>query len=227
MCNQACIDFGKLCIFNNEIEGKSVIEVGSLDVNGSLRSVITPFKPITYIGVDICTGPGVDEICDAENLIKKFGIERFDVVVSTELLEHVVNWRKVVSNLKRLLVCGGYLFITTRSKGTKYHGWPYDFWRYEIDDIRQIFSDFDIEILKPDPSAPGVFLKARKRELFVENDLREIMLFSILTNTRVSMPPSWILFLLNIYNAFSPLFRLIFPPSWRAIIKRAILRQGS
>ena len=40
MCNMACITFGAKALRPAEIEGKRVLEIGSIDVNGTLRPVI-------------------------------------------------------------------------------------------------------------------------------------------------------------------------------------------
>ncbi|MBI3813157.1 MAG: hypothetical protein HY279_01640 [Nitrospinae bacterium] len=69
MCDKDCIDFGKKYLKEEDIRGKEVIEVGSIDINGSLRYAIEIFKPAKYIGVDIQKGHGVDQICDAQELI--------------------------------------------------------------------------------------------------------------------------------------------------------------
>jgi len=184
MCNAYCILFGAINLKKEEIEEKRIIEVGSYNVNGSLKPLLESYKPKEYIGVDIMKGPGVDIVCNAEETVDKFGKERFDVVISTELLEHVRNWKKVICNLKNICVREGIILITTRSKGFPYHGYPYDFWRYEMEDMRIIFSDCDILVLEKDP-AKGVFVKIRKPINFIENDLSEYKLYSILTNKRV------------------------------------------
>ncbi|MEM4005257.1 MAG: methyltransferase domain-containing protein [Desulfurococcaceae archaeon] len=119
-----------------------------------------------------------------------FGEESFDVIISTEVLEHVRDWRAVINNMKRALREGGVMYITTRSFGFPYHDFPYDFWRYEIEDMRKIFSDFNIMVLKKDPSMPGVFLKARKPEEFKPNDLSDIALYSIILGKRTRKIPS-------------------------------------
>jgi len=226
VCNKDCIDFAGRNIFRREVEGRRVLEVGSLDVNGSFRSLMEQFLPRAYAGVDICSGPGVDELIPAERLVERFGAESFDIVVSTELLEHVADWRKAVGNLKAVLRPGGILLITTRSRGTEYHGWPYDFWRYELEDMCQIFSDFDIEVLEADPTAPGVFMKAHKRRPFIENDLSQIQLFSMLVGRRVIKPPVGILWLLKAYDVSAPLWRRLIPRSFRFLVKRAMTRSG-
>jgi SAM-dependent methyltransferase len=155
-----------------------------MDVNGSLRSHVESLGPSRYIGVDIEAGPGVDVICDAEHLLAVFGPESFDVVISTELLEHVRDWRRVVGTMKRLLKSEGTLLITTRSNGFPYHGYPYDFWRYELSDMRVIFTDFTIEALQSDPQDPGVFIKARRPRAFEERDISDIELFSVIREDR-------------------------------------------
>lgn len=162
MCNQSCIDFGEKALSPVEIKGKRVIEVGSYNINESLRDYIENGKPSEYIGVDILEGPGVDIVCKAENIVETFGQNSFDIVVSTELLEHVEDWRTVISNLKNICKIGGTILISTRSLGFPHHSYPYDFWRYEIIDMKNIFSDCGIMILESDNQEPGVFLKAIK-----------------------------------------------------------------
>src|SRR5947209_15379867 len=141
MCNDACLEFGRGYLRPEEIAGKKVLEVGSMDVNGSLRAIVQRTMPRIYLGVDIAAGPGVDVVCEVSKLVARFGEAAFDTVISTEMLEHVRDWRAAVSNMKRVLKPGGTILITTRSPGFPYHGYPYDFWRYEPDDIRTIFAD--------------------------------------------------------------------------------------
>jgi SAM-dependent methyltransferase len=136
------------------------------------------------VGVDIEGGRFVDLILPAERLTEHFGSESFDIVISTELLEHVKDWRVVVENMKQVLKRGGVIYITTRSYGFQYHGYPYDFWRYEIEDMNEIFSDFTILMLEKDPECPGVFLKAVKPTNYKPNDLTSIALYSIAIGKR-------------------------------------------
>jgi len=187
MCNTSGIAFGVKNLSIEEINDKRIIEVGAYDINGSLRPIIESWgNPAQYIGVDIKKGPGVDVVCSAETILDVFGIESFDIVISTELLEHVRDWKKVISNIKNICKTNGVIIITTRSKGFKYHGFPYDFWRYELDDLKIIFSDCKIVTLENDTAAPGVFLKAKKPIEFLEKDLATYKLFNVVVDKKVT-----------------------------------------
>jgi len=171
--------FGWKNIKKEEIFDKDVIEVGAYNVNGSLRSYIKKFSPKKYVGVDIQNGECVDMICDAVNLVETFGKESFDFIITTEMLEHVEDWKCVINNLKDICKPNGIIFITTRSKGFGKHDYPYDHWRYEIDDMKFIFSDCQIITLQKDTRHPGVFIKVIKPENFNKIDLQEYRLFHI------------------------------------------------
>jgi SAM-dependent methyltransferase len=163
-----------------QFRNKRILEVGSKYVNGSVRPIIEKFcSPGEYIGIDIEKGYLVDILLPAERLIEHFGECSFDIVISTELLEHVKDWRLVINNMKGVLKPNGLIFVSTRSHGFLYHSYPHDYWRYEIEDMEKIFSDFDIILLKKDFLEAGLFLKARKPESYLKNDLDNIPLYCI------------------------------------------------
>jgi SAM-dependent methyltransferase len=186
MCNVAGVVFAASTLSKDDIQGRRVLEVGSHDVNGSLRPMLESWGPAEYVGVDLAPGPGVDVVCPAEQLVARFGAARFDVLVSTEVIEHVEDWRAVISNCKRVLAPGGLILLTTRSPGYPYHAWPHDFWRYDQADMRAIFADFELLALQDDPTRPGVFLQARKPAEWEERDLTGHALYSVVTGSRVS-----------------------------------------
>jgi SAM-dependent methyltransferase len=95
--------------------------------------------PREYVGVDVEPEKFVDVVLPIEKLVEHSGLESFGVVIATELLEHVQDWRLAVNNMKAVLRRGGYIYITTRSYGFPLHAYPYDFWRYEIKDMEDIF----------------------------------------------------------------------------------------
>lgn len=184
MCNSACLDFGRTKLTGSDVTAKRVIEIGAVDINGSLRPDVEALAPSEYLGIDIAEGPGVDEVCNVYDLVERYGPESFDVAISSEMIEHVHDWRKAISQIKQILRPGGVLVMTTRSIGFPYHDYPFDYWRYELDDMRAIFSDMTIEALEPDTDDPGVLVKARKPENFVEKDLSEHALYSMVIGER-------------------------------------------
>src|SRR6266536_5884803 len=104
-----------------EVAGRRVLEVGSLNVNGSVRPMVMARGPSEYLGVDLVDGDGVDQVVDAVDLGATFGADSFDVVVSTEMLEHAEDWQRSICSMVSVLRPGGVLVITTRSRGFGYH----------------------------------------------------------------------------------------------------------
>lgn len=167
------MQFLRDCLSREEIFNKDILEVGSQDVNGSPREVIAPLGPRTYWGVDYGPGKGVDLVLDGTRLVSHFGPSCFDVVVSTEMLEHAEDWKTAITQMKEVLRPGGILVITARGPGFPYHGFPHDHWRYTLPDVRAMFSDMRIEICKED-TAPGFLFKGVKTEETGRADLTGI-----------------------------------------------------
>lgn len=149
-------DFGRLFCRWRVINWQDVLEVGSLNVNGSLRELIEPMRPASYTGVDMREGPGVDEVVPAESLPEWAGDRKWDLVICTEMLEHAENWREALYGVKHVVEPTGYLLLTTRSPGFGRHDHPGDHWRYPIDFFRVAMTGFYAHALLQDPDAPGI-----------------------------------------------------------------------
>lgn len=167
-----------------EIRGKEVLEVGACDFNGSIKPYVQHWSPKSYLGIDMIEGPCVDKVMNADTLEAEFGQESFDIVISIEMMEHTRWWRTSLTNMKRVCRRGGLLLITSPAIGYPYHGYPTDFWRYEIDDFKKMLADFEIIGIERDESGPGTFVVARKPMDYQECDLGPIELFSVVTGQR-------------------------------------------
>lgn len=217
MCNRDCLAFAERNLTAERVAGRRVLEVGAQDVNGSARSLVERHGPAEYVGVDIAEGPGVDELCDVGDLVERFGAGRFDLILCTEVLEHVRDWRRALSNLKHVLATGGTLLVTTRSIGFHYHGYPFDFWRFEAEDIKVMTADMSLETLESDASSPGVFFAATKRDDFREAKMEDHELYSIITEGRCrdvsNRQLRWFLWVKRPVKRF-------FAKRWRSLQKR-------
>ena len=161
MCTKFCLEFVKDNLPAGAISSRDVLEVGSRDVNGSCKGLVQIHKPKSYLGIDIRDGKNVDRILSVYEIESELGAESFDVILNTEMLEHVYDWRTAVDQIKKVLKIGGYLALTTRSPGYPYHRDPDDFWRFTMIEMELIFGDFEIQILAKDPQH-GIGIICRK-----------------------------------------------------------------
>ena len=53
MCSPAVIRFARAALTESDVRGRSVLEIGALDVNGSVRPVVESLHPASYTGIDI------------------------------------------------------------------------------------------------------------------------------------------------------------------------------
>jgi hypothetical protein len=154
--HDSVLQFCSRVILPGEVAGKSVLEVGSAYVNGSVRPQIEALLPARYVGIDLAPGPGVDVVCPVEHLPADVDA---DLVVSCEMLEHAENWkaafRRMASAARETLV------LTCRGPGFPKHNVP-DWWRFTPADLAEASRRCGMIpiICCPDPQVPGVFLKA-------------------------------------------------------------------
>lgn len=98
--------------------GKRVLEVGSLIINGTIRGY---FKDCDYHGIDLSEGYGVDEVCPATELLTR-ETPKYDVVISTESLEHDAAWKDSLHSMYELLKPNGLLIVTCAAPNRPEHG---------------------------------------------------------------------------------------------------------
>ena len=104
--------------FPQYFSGTMVLDIGALDINGN-NQVLFDAETL-YLGLDIAEGRNVDIICPGHEL----GLPdaTFDMVISTECLEHDRHWIATLNNAIRLLRPGGMLLMTCATTGRPEHG---------------------------------------------------------------------------------------------------------
>jgi hypothetical protein len=155
------LEFCKKVIHPDEVQGKTILEVGSAFVNGSVRPQIEAMKPARYVGIDLAPGPGVDVVCPVEHLPADVDA---DLVVSCEMLEHAQDWKAAFRRMAD--AARSTLVLTARGPGFPYHN-PPDHWRFVPSDLwrASLLCGLWPVYVGWDPQVPGVFLKAERRDV--------------------------------------------------------------
>lgn len=128
--HERAYEHGRLFFENYWRDGfEDVVELGSLNINGSLRDHAPPGA--RYIGLDWAEGPGVDRVVAAGSALPlEDGCA--DVVLSSSALEHDPCFWETFVELARLLKPGGVLYLNVPSNNW-FHRHPMDCWRFYPD----------------------------------------------------------------------------------------------
>jgi SAM-dependent methyltransferase len=115
-------------------DGKTIVDIGSLNINGSYRDLFSTSK---YIGVDLIHGNNVDIIIDSDEW---HGLKDVDAVISGQTFEHVADIPKLLSQIKEILKPGGLLCVIAPSEGAAHE---YPIWRgnFTVDEMTRLVVD--------------------------------------------------------------------------------------
>jgi SAM-dependent methyltransferase len=105
------------CLLASNYEKFKIIEIGSYDVNGSVRQF---FNSPNYSGVDLIEGPGVDIVCEGDKVDHPDGL--YDIALSCECFEHNPQWAETFQNMHRMTKDGGIVLVTCATTGRAEHG---------------------------------------------------------------------------------------------------------
>ena len=110
-------------------ESASILEIGSNNVNGTLKD----FQPngSTWIGADIEAGPGVDLVIEVSSKLP-FQDYCFDYVVASSVFEHDPTFWLTFSEMVRVTKKDGCIYINAPSNGM-IHRFPIDVYRFYPD----------------------------------------------------------------------------------------------
>jgi SAM-dependent methyltransferase len=126
--------------------GKRVLDVGC---------GVKPYYPFfaaasEYVGVDVQANPNADLTGSAEEL--PVGDGSFDVVLCTQVLEHVDDPARAVRELHRVTAHGGRVLASTHGV-MLYHPNPQDLWRWTHTGLERLFRDNGFEDVTVRPGA--------------------------------------------------------------------------
>ena len=114
--------------FSHEFVEPTIVEIGSQNVNGSIKDVAPPSN---YVGLDFQKGDGVNIILqDAYSF--PLPDNHADIVVTSSCFEHSeMFWLTFLEGV-RILKPKGLFYINAPSTG-QYHAYPVDCWRFYPD----------------------------------------------------------------------------------------------
>jgi len=110
-------------------ENVQVIDIGSQDVNGSLRQV-TP-REFSYTGLDFQEAKNVDILLDDPYKLP-LDDESVDIVLSSSCFEHSELFWLTFLEIQRVLKPSGLFYFNVPSAGS-FHRYPVDCWRFYPD----------------------------------------------------------------------------------------------
>jgi SAM-dependent methyltransferase len=130
----------------------------TLDVGASIGSYAQLFP--NRIGIDIERAPGVHVVSDAHSLA--FRDRSFDVVLATEILEHLPEPQRAIDEMLRVLRPGGTVLLTTRFL-FPLHDAPGDYYRYTRYGLAHLFRKFEMVEIREETDAMGTLAVLTQR----------------------------------------------------------------
>jgi len=133
---------------NIEEKPRNKKDLNILDVGCGSKPYKELFNPYTrsYIGIDPYIGVKAEICAPAEEI--PLNDNSIDVIICTQALEHVRDYKKAINEMHRVLHSGGVLFLTTH--GTyPIHGAPNDYWRFTKYGLEEVCKNFSTRNVIP------------------------------------------------------------------------------
>jgi len=100
------------------IDNVNVLEIGSQDINGTVRDFFQP--DANYLGLDLGIAKGVDWTIPGE--LVELPNQWARVCISTECFEHAETWPQILLNMIRITQENGLLILSFAGHGRASHG---------------------------------------------------------------------------------------------------------
>ncbi len=141
------IDFQVYTVYNDVKPFLSKTQGGVLDVGcgESPYRFLKDKKTTKYFGLDILDsekfGYMKNDVTHFDGITIPFDNNSFENIMCTEVLEHVLDYQKLVDEIYRVLKKDG-VAIFTIPWSARYHYVPHDYFRYTPSKLQTIFSKF-------------------------------------------------------------------------------------
>lgn len=138
-------DFVQVCASTIRLQGP-VYEFGARQMDGQVGYAdIRPFfQGMKFIGADYIEGPGVDVVIDLRQM--DLPDDSIKTAFCLEVLEHVDDVQKAVSELHRVMASDGVLIISV-PMNIRIHGSPHDYWRFTPEGLNHLLKEFEYRFI--------------------------------------------------------------------------------
>ncbi|MBN2437574.1 MAG: methyltransferase domain-containing protein [Deltaproteobacteria bacterium] len=138
--------FRKKYLEDRKNEPLSILDLGSLDVNGSYRDLFQAAS-WTYRGIDTAPGKNVDIVLRDPYDWREIRSGSADVVISGQAFEHIEFFWMTMLEIARILKPEGLCCIIAPSGGPE-HRYPVDCWRFYPDGFSALARFASLEVLE-------------------------------------------------------------------------------
>ena len=136
--------FRKKYLESRKTEPLVILDLGSLDVNGSYRGYFE-VSSWTYRGIDMAAGKNVDIVLQDPYNWREIRSSSADVVISGQAFEHIEFFWLTMLEIARVLKPEGLCCLIAPSGGPE-HRYPMDCWRYYPDGFTALARFASLEV---------------------------------------------------------------------------------
>ncbi len=108
--------------------------------NPEYRHLFDQTVIMRYDVMDVVPQPSASIVADIQHC-PEVPDNSYDVIICTQVLEHIANPFKATGELRRILKPGGRLLVTVPAV-YPYHAGPHDYWRFTKDSLPLLFEEF-------------------------------------------------------------------------------------
>lgn len=161
--------FRETWLARREKEPLEILDLGSMDVNGSYREIFDR-PPWIYRGLDVAPGKNVDIVLKNTYHWREIGSESVDVLISGQAFEHIAFFWITILEIARILKPGGICCIIAPSSGPE-HRYPADCWRFFPDGMDALAWFARLKVLSVDNSTAGAAPADAKKDMWKDTVL--------------------------------------------------------